>query len=240
LVAFGASGGGVVSHTACSLGAQLANELFWTPFSLVNAPYLGSAYYQSSFDTWDLFGPTHVNASGWLQGGNLSTGYFETQNWTVNVRTNQTILGPGLNQPCRTLYQVALAHTSFSVSYAGIPLQGPGNTSNEKEPVSFHGNGSISSQFPSAIFYNGFGAVNAPSISTCGMPGQSLNFSSDSFDVSITVTTLHGPIPVTISIPSIENFTYYFPSNGGTWQVDNLQHNAVLRGPGLAFSWIAC
>ena len=133
-----------------------------------------------------------------------------------------------------------LAHTSFTVIYSGFPLQGPGNTSNANEPTTFHGNGTISSHFPTAVFANGFLASNSLSISTCGKLGQSLNYSSTSFDVSISVDTAHGPIPVIFSIPSLENYTYFFPPNSGNWQVDNLQGNPGLHGPGLAFSWTAC
>jgi hypothetical protein len=240
LATFAAGGGGLLSHTVCSVGAPVANELFWTPFNLVNAPYLGSTYYQSSFDTWELYGPTHVRVQGWLLGGNLSTGYFETQNWSVFSQANQFSLGPGPNHPCTTSYKVGLAPSSFTVSYSGIPLQGPGNTSNTNEPTTFHGNGTNSSHFPAAVFANGFLESNSPSISTCGKPGQSLNYSSTSSDVSITVATAHGSTPVVFSVPPLENYTYYFPSNLGTWQVDNLQQNTALRGPGLAFSWTGC
>ena len=240
LATLAASGGGLLSHTVCSVGAPIANELFWTPFSLVNAPYLGSTYYQTSFDTWELFGPTHVTGQGWLRSGNLSTGYFETQNWSILSLANQSNLGPGVNHPCTSSFQVVLAHSSFTVSYQGIPLQGPGNTSNANEPTTFHGNGSISSHFPTAVFANGFLAPDASSISTCGKPGQTLSYSSTSFDVSIAVATAHGPVPVVFSIPSLENYTYYFPPDGGTWQIDSLEQNTGLRGPGLAFSWATC
>ena len=235
LAIFAASGVGVVDHTNCKLGTLEADENFWTPFSLVNAPYSGSASYVASFNLWELFGPTHVTANGILTNGNISTGYFETQNWSVYDALNQTVLGPGLNQPCSSRYTVELAHTTFDVSDQGVPLQGPGNTSNANEPTTFSPDGR-----PAATFVNGFVAANMPPISTCGKPSQTLTFNSTAFDVSITIQTSHGPVPVVFSILSLESFTYHFPANGGTWQIDDAQHNARLRGPGLAFSWTTC
>jgi len=45
---------------------------------------------------------------------------------------------------------------------------------------------------------------------------------------------------MTLTISSVESYTYVFPANGGTWQVDDLQNNPGLTGPGLAFRWTAC
>jgi hypothetical protein len=242
LAIFAAGGWGVLSHTECMRGTAITNEGAWTPFSLVNAPYLGSTVYRAQFMNWGLFGWTNVTIGppGSLTGGNISAGYFETQNWTVFTQSNRSEIGPGLNQPCRAGYAAAMSHTTFDVSDSGFPLQGPGNTSNADEPTSFSGNGSVSSQFPSAVFANGFGAPNRPSVSTRGQAATERNFSSTSFDVSLTVTGSEGPITTTIVIISNETYTYYFPANGGTWQVDDLQLNAGLRGPGLAFSWQPC
>lgn len=241
LATFASAGSGVWTHTICVTGALEANQVFWTPWDLTNAPYLGRTIWGASFDNWGLFGPGHVVLSnGNLTNGNVSTGYFETQNWSVYEQSNRTELGPGVNGPCVSPYVVMLAHTLFDQGTDGVPLQGPGNTSNVNEPTSFYGFGNVSSHLPTATFANGFVVPNMPPVSTCGEPARSLNFSSTSFDVSITIQTSHGPVPVVFSISSLENYTYYFPANGGTWQVDDLQENTGLRGPGLAFSWTAC
>ena len=244
LTVFAAAGEGVLTHTVCRTGALESNQAIWTPWELVNAPYLGHTIWGGSFDTWGLFGPTHVTLSnGNLSKGNISTGYFETQNWSVYDQSSQTELGPGANHPCNSPYLVKLAHTTFDVSVDGQPLQGPGNTTNANEPTTFDcslcspGGPSI----PSAIFSNGFVRANLPPVTTCGVSGRDLNFSSESFDVSIPTQTDHGPILINLSISSQANYTYYFPPNGGTWQIDDLQENMPgLRGQGLAFNWRPC
>ncbi len=240
LAVFTSGGAGVFTHTTCAEGGFISDGTFWTPFSLANAPYGGFTTYNASFNTWELLGPTHVNLTGDLSVGNLSTGEFETQNWSVEAQANESTIGPGLNTACSAAYRVVLAHSSYTSTDFGIRLQGPGNTSNVNEPTSFLGPGGSSLTFPAATFANGFADANLPAITTCGSPGRFLNFSSTSFDVSISLQTSHGPSPFVFPIPSIENYTYHFPLNGGTWQVDNLQQNSGLRGPGLAFSWSPC
>jgi hypothetical protein len=235
VIAVAAQGGlSFLWHTSCIEQKFVGEDVFWTPWELVNAPYLGSTVWGGSFHTWGLFGSTHVVLTdGNLSGGNLSTGYFETQNWTVSTMVNQTVLGPGVDHRCSSAFAVNLAHTRFDVSIDGIPLQGPGNTSNSNEPKTFNDSGPQLA----ATFANGFTQANAPSITTCGAPGKHLNVSSASFEVAIQMPSLHGPVPVTFSIASLENFTYYFPPGAGTWQVDNL---SAPGGPGggWAFSFV--
>ncbi len=229
------SGGlGFASHIVCSTD-YIVDQNFWTPFDLTNAPYGGYTHWGAVFDNWGLFGPAHVVLSdGNLSDGNLSTGYFETQNWSVYSQGNLTAWGPGVNTPCTSAYSVKLAHSTFDVSADGPPLQGPGNTSNVNEPTDYSPDGR-----PTAVFANGFMQSNMPAVSTCGKPTQTLNVTSQSFDVTAMFQTIHGPVSVTFPIQSLETFSYYFPANGGTWQVDNL---SAPGGPGggWAFSYSPC
>jgi hypothetical protein len=232
--------GGVTlfTHTVCVRGEIVANVLFWTPFNLVNAPYLGSTVYYAHFMNWGLFGWTNVTIGppGSLTGGNISTGYFETQNWTVYAQSNQSLYGPGVSQSCKEPFDALMSHTFDDTSVSGEPLQGPGNTSNANEPTTF----SYGELQTAAVFANGFVSSNQPNISTCGTPAKELNFSSTSFDISLTVSEPLGSVTTIVAIASEESYTYYFPANNGTWLVDDLQLNAGLQGPGLAFSWQPC
>lgn len=233
----GAGGGvGLFSHVSCDLGKVAGSETIWTPYSLTNTPYLGRSYYDASFDLFETFGPTHVTLSGAQGKGNISTGYFETQKWTLQNQSNVTVVGPGPIHPCASRYSASPSAPVPDISVQGLPLQGPGNTTNAGEPTTFNDSGAL----PSATFANGFVTANLPPMATCGTSSKELNFSSTSFDISVAINGFAGSASTTLSISSVENYTYYFPGNAGTWLVDDLQLNIPLRGPGLAFSWEPC
>jgi hypothetical protein len=236
LAAFSVGGAGFFSHVTCDLGGAVGSETIWTPYSLTNAPYPGTSYYKANFSLFETFGPTKVAASGSLGGGNISTGYFETQDWTIHDQSNRTVVGPGLNHPCASRYAATPSAPVPDISVQGLPLQGPGNTSNAGEPTTFNDSGPL----PSAVFSNGFVSANLPPITTCGTSSKELNFSSTSFDVSLTVPSSSGSVTAIVAIASAESYTYFFPANSGTWLVDDLQLNSGLVGPGLAFSWQPC
>lgn len=237
LVVTSTAGLGVLSHVDCVRGQPIGTALYWTPFSLANAPYGGSTTYSANFTLYDLFGRDQISLkSGVVAQGNISAGYFQTENWTVYTQANSSALGPGMNEPCVSEFGATQAPTNFSVSVDGGILQGPGNTTNAGQPTSFDYG------YPnrSAEFSNGFVSANAMSISTCGVPAKVVNFTSTSFEVSLVPTGSQEPTPVEVNVASMETFSYRFPANGGVWMVDDLQENLGLRGPGLAFSWRAC
>jgi hypothetical protein len=89
-------------------------------------------------------------------------------------------------------------------------------------------------------FENGFVRSNFPSVTTCDSPARTLSFTSAAFDVAVVAATPSGPRTVVAPVVSNQNFTYRFPADAGTWLVDDLQENAGLYGPGLAFSWEPC
>ena len=231
------SGLAIFSHIDCDRGTTVGTELLWTPFSLANAPYGGSAYYSADFSLYDRFGIDHTTlTNGRVSEGNISAGFFQTENWTIFAQSNETVLGPGLNVACNGAFGATMAPTNYSVSFDGAVLQGPGNTSNAGQPTTFTWGGVNQS----ATFANGFSAANDPPVSTCGASAKSLTFSSTSFDISVSIVTDSGPLRVVASVQSDENFTYDFPANGGSWAINNLQAIGPLTGPGLAFDWQPC
>jgi hypothetical protein len=238
LTVFVAGGGGILNYTVCDRGSEVSSANYWTPYSLTNAPYLGHAYYKATFSLLETFGPTKVVATGILTNGNVSTGYFETQNWTFYLQSNVTSNGPGLNNPCASRYAAFPSAPGLDVSSQGLPLQGPGNTSNAGEPTTFSYSGWVGRPLPSAVFSNGFYTANSPSITTCGTTYKEVNLTSTSFQVTFDLGP--GLPPATYTMLSLENWTYSFPANGGTWQVDDLQSNPDGPGGGLAFSWTSC
>lgn len=232
-----ASGVALLSHTDCAKGNSLGTVLYWTPFDLVNAPYLGSTSYSASFELYELYGLTKVTGHGIIGNGNISAGYFETENWTLYAQGNQTVLGPGVSSACEMGFNAEISPTNYTVSFDGTPLQGPGNTSNANEPTAFP---LAKPTQPAAEFENGFVEANQPAISTCGTPARELNFTSSSFEILLRLPGSGDSPTIVAMVNSLESFTYQFPSDGGVWSVDNLQQNSSPQGPGLAFSWQPC
>jgi hypothetical protein len=232
-----AGGLSLLSHLECKRGEPVSTILLWTPFDLANSPYLGSTSYSAAFQVYEPFGLTVVTDTNSLRNGNVSAGYFQTENWTIFSQSNSSEVGPGFDTACDSPYDVEPAPTNFSSSFGGYVLQGPGNTSNVNEPTAFP---IAPPQRPPAVFSNGFTTANRPSVSTCGTHSKEVNFASKSFGISITFLGRYGPVTTHATVPSDQNFTYYFPANAGTWLVDDLQLNSGLQGPGLAFSWQPC
>jgi hypothetical protein len=236
-VVYAAGVSGILSHAECVTTRTVGQQPFWTPFSLVNTPYLGSTHFTAEFWT-DAFG---VNSTvrvgpGVLTDSNLSWGYFETQNWTVYAESNVTVFGPGVDSSCQTAYSAVPTPTAFNVGIDGVTLQGSGNISNAGEPTSFNDSGPQAA----AVFVNGFETANRPAVSTCGGPATELNFTSVSFHLLVTLPGTDGSVTTVASVSSLESFTYFFPADSGTWSIDDLQVNNGLSGPGLAFSWQSC
>lgn len=241
VLAAGLGGYGLFTHEICVVGQAVAKGTFWTPYELVNIPYGGSTVYSSRFTIYDVFGTTVVTVNNaTLSGANLSSGYFETELWSLHPEENGTAAGPGVNSRCGARFFVNASAPGFDVGVDAW-LQGPGNTSNVNEPTTFDDNDSASPYpLPPASFSNGFIASNLPNISTCGRGASEQNMSSDSLQVGLTLATAGGPLAVAVTIHSTERFTYHFPSNGGIWLEDDLEANPGLKGPGIAFEWLPC
>lgn len=241
LVVAGVAGVGLFVHQSCSRGRFVAGETFWTPFELVNVPYEGSTVFSSRVTVYDSLGQTVVSVNNaTLAGPNLSSGYFETEYWSIFREVNVTSLGTGVDSLCSASLIALPSAPAYNVG-ADPWLQGPGNTSNVNEPTTFDDDDAGTAYpIPPAGFANGFVAPNLSNVSTCGGPAAEQNFSSTSFQTAITLATSSGPISVVVAIHSWETFTYHFPANGGIWLEDSLPANAGLKGPGLAFEWTPC
>lgn len=230
-----AAGFGLIFHESCSTDRLVSNENIWTPFALVNAPYLGTTAWGATFSLIELLGPTKVVLSNGVLGkGNLSTGYFETQNWSVYSQSSTIVLGSGSNRPCTAPFDSALSKPSFDVSYDGFPLQGPGNTSNVNETTFFSPDGR-----PSMTFNNGYTMANTPAISTCERQSTEAVIRSSSFIVLNPLASSAAGSNVSVAIESFESFSYFFPADSGTWQIDNLSARGGPGG-GWAFSYSPC
>jgi hypothetical protein len=237
LIAFVASGYGVSSHTDCTREGSLGSVIRWTPFGLVNSPYLGATHWHTGYWVLEAGLNISVAAQGNITNGTV-VGDFETANWTVYSQGNQTVPGPGLDHPCLSAaIAIRSMEEASSVSGGtGLLLQGPGNTSDVNEPTTFN----ASSTPGSLEFSGGFVAANLPPISTCGTSAKELNWTSGPFAAGLTMQTRSGPVSLVVTIPAEGRYVYTFPAEAGTWLVDNTALNPGLPGPGLAFYWTHC
>lgn len=208
------------------------------PVELTNSPYGGSANgigtipegYSGSPDpglTVQLGSPSE---------NGTPTGSFIYELMTA-VPTQSTLQwGYGPSDRCSS--SVALSYAYLGPTALGITLA-PQNTSDQGQPhqLNFtepYGN------VPTAIFVNGFAAANEGAVSTCGQPARHETTASPGITVLAQFTLGGQNYSVTQFLPFLTTYTYSFPANFGTWQVDNLTAGASAWGGGLAFSYAPC
>ncbi len=233
-----------VIHWACESVGEVANQTAWAPLSLENSPYGGLAFVNATV----LSGTFGSTTPGMLVGGGETNGTVWGAFWQVIVGVsplqNQTVWGPGTNVRCSAPFTVALltvsrpqVYTGEIFSWPGGPLFGPNSTSDLSEPTMYNFSSSVNAS--SLYFSNGFHTANAQNVSTCGGKARSIPVQSSQFTVWVPYSSSGRSIAIPITIPSLQRFSYSFPANFGTWQVDNL---SAPGGPGggWAFSYSPC
>ena len=229
-----------VFHTDCVQGARLSEEYVLLPTVLVNSPFGGKAWgtttFPANFPGTGLSEPnsltvpaTNGTTSVALMGDNLSVFRMELQ----------TVPGPGPNTRCADSYRVVVDSPPIdSVAAWGIP--NPTNQSNAGQATTLN----LSARFwgsPAVpTFQNGFYSSNEPPISTCGISSALvLNDTAPVTGMTLGVPAGLGGAPPTMNYtpPFSLSFSYVFPPNFGTWEVDNL---AAPGGPGggWAFNFV--
>jgi hypothetical protein len=233
-------------HLTCQRGTE-AGELanYYIPAVLVNSPYGGSAWGNGTIPSASPLAARRASppvtaiafGTGSLNGETESA--FFTLNVSFDRLSNSTQLGPGPNNRCSQPFGVSFAAPSIYAE-VGASIQGPNNTTDLNEPhVAILFKGTLDA-FPSLLFDNSYTASNAPPVSTCGRPSQSLPLVAvGHLQVwfPVTIEGANYTIPYELSI--VQTFHYIFPANFGTWQVDNL---SAPGGPGggWAFSYSPC
>ncbi len=236
-----------ILHWSCSAEGQplhLTQE--YVPAVLVNSPYGGRAWGNGTLPAnypgvWNGPPPVGVTevafGTGAIEGEAL--GAFFAVNVSIEGLQNATDWGPGANTRCTQSVVVTIAPPLVTTE-AGGGLLGPNNTTDSSESSYawiFQG---TSDQLPSAYFDNAFAVSNSPLISTCGGGSKSLNMTLSSYlDVQFPagLRGVSSTVPFVISVS--ESYHYWFPSDFGAWQVDNL---SAPGGPGggWAFSYSPC
>jgi hypothetical protein len=162
-------------------------------------------------------------------------GYFDFENWTVysHKAVGQYSLSCG-----GASYSATPSNPTGS-SINSVPIGGgPGGwavnfTNDSAEPGYTGGN---SSTHAPIYYYNQFYGPN-DSLSTCGAGAAMITVVSSSYvlGIGLSIGGSWHIVQVTLSVET--TYTYKFPANGGTWEIDNL---SAPGGPGggWAFSYL--
>jgi len=207
---------------SCRAGSPVVHEYTLTPWVGVNSPYLGMA--NGSY--------TFYNTT---TGGGGTFGYGPARNGTV--------LGFAADAEW-TIFSAA--GTNCVGGYRGSPsyfYEGTGTwvwlvlsnlTNDSQEPAFFVNLSGTTPVYANNSFYHATGTV-----STCGQGGKSLGLTAARIWVSVPFEYEGLTHFLNTTIPIIAHYQYYFPPDGGVWEVDNL---SAPGGPGggWAFSYSPC
>ena len=229
-----AGGWSPVFHHTCSLSRLLATENpRMLPAVLVNSPYGGTGT-GMGIVVWPSFktgwGTSVENGTSGLVAFTSGLSLYQTQ--------NRSGWGPGPNLPCTSPYGlVRFPPPANGAGSALIPTVSDLTDQGEASDVSVYGN--VSNLSSDIYLNNGFVQANAPAVSTCDGPGVSRQTEASAFTVAVPFEVFGRTLIVPITLQFVQRFSYTFPANFGTWQVDNL---SAPGGPGggWAFSYSPC
>ena len=228
-----------LAHQSCGVSGVSIQESEWVPVLYVNAPFggyvTGNATTPQGLLRGDISG--FGSSNGMPASNGTVGGVFFHLNLTVIPVANQTEWGPGVNSRCTSVREIfATADFVGSQVYSGIlPNEGGVNDSGESHVYNLSSGSGDATPYGS----NGFVADNSASVSTCGGPAVWRHVTSSYLRLSLPSTPDGSNWVVPLNLVLSESFGYWFPSNFGTWQVDNL---TAPGGPGggWAFSYSPC
>ena len=236
-----------LAHISCQRGSQVSETTAWVPLSLLNTPYGGRAFVNATLPQAMFGGSANSNpptAVGGYEFNGTVWGSFWKMNLTIYSVGNTTVWGPGATAPCTQQFQLGAVSVAPAQGFQGAlflgpgaPLFGPNSSSNINEPevVNF----SAAYGGSSTIFWNGFHLANSQNVSTCGRGAQTAIERSGFLTTGVPFRLNGRQFTFSMTLPITQSFSYWFPPNFGTWQVDNL---SALGGPGggWAFSYAPC
>jgi len=240
--------GGLLSlrHSTCQASGSMVTQQVWLPLSLLNSPFHGLAFVNSTVPRGLLYGPPGGPPPNLVGGGvpnGTVWGGFAKVSATIQPVKNSTVWGPGSNSECSRAFEIELPFfvsggyfTGGIFLWPGAPEFGPG-PSDYQEPRMVNFSGALNDS--SVWFDNGFTSSNAVNVSTCGGSVKSVTVTATALTVWIPFTVRGQNYSLPLVIPFVQTFHYIFPASTGIWQVDNL---SAPGGPGggWAFSYSPC
>lgn len=232
--------GPLMRYWTCESTIASTSNTIDNPLGILNVPYGGNASLQSEAVLTDhpgvLVSMNYTRGSASPVSGNLADSTYN-----ISVLRNVSQIGFDRDSYCAQEFAVTLDLRGSPEQDVGAPLASPPNvTTDFKEPqVS-----SIPMEQPgykvTPHYDNGFDLRNMPNITTCN--GESRTFTVTSHFMTLwfpyNVTGLVHLIPY--GLTTVSNiFTYTFPANYGTWEIDNLSASGGPGG-GWAFQYYPC
>lgn len=223
-----------VLHYACIETADSGLTVYaWVPSLMINSPFGGDAWGNGTVPNGSLSGTAGqtVYSLGIANGSAQWAGFRASI--SVIALENATQWGPARNSRCSAPYSISVRFWGGYV--LGGPLLGAGNFSDTEEPLSL-GHWTYPGDVNLSIS-NAYTVANHEPVSTCGTSASSTWTVSTHFMVGVPVPQGAAANIYTVSLDIQEDFHYWFPSDFGTWQIDNL---SAPGGPGggWAFNYL--
>ena len=231
-------------HYVCVRGNQLASQMNWTPDLLLNSPYGG----------WGNV-TYHVGIGGFGSGSEFNGAagsVIVEEGWNLSEVNRIHLLGAGVSSVCPQYQietgQVPAPGVPFS-GCAGCPILANGTQSDIGEPAQLSYNSTNESHvYRSVVFDDSFSVANQGSLTTCSGPAKTLNMTTHELSFLIPFFTPNGTVTLTETVYAILGpgaapgsydaaYSYWFPGNFGTWQIDNLSASGGPGG-GWAFNFL--
>ena len=210
---------------SCSPGPVIAqvNDTL-TAVLVLNSPFLGSANGSVPIQNGTLNLTIFANDSGSVWG------YFQRVDWTIQAGQATVNTGGSCSG--------AFFATGRAVGSSGVlPLFNSGspayqNDSSESDWVNISGT-------PGPVYFHNQFYAPTSRLSTCGTNASVQVARSNHITVEVQFTYKGTTEVVQATIPVSTTYRYFFPADGGTWQIDNL---SAPGGPGggWAFSYSTC
>jgi hypothetical protein len=235
-------------HYTCVRGTLVKSQFNWTPDLLMNSPFGGKGV-----DSYSL-PPVGAQSGGGTQFNGTSSSVIWPSLWNLSTVQRVLVNGAGADAQCPQ-YEVDEGSAFSYLSglpfggCAGCPITVVNNTTDrgEASQVSYNSTNGGPRTW-SVIWDNAFTVDNQGQISTCGAGARWANLTTHNFTFEVSFSTAKGTLDFNESIYSAygvspppwnytASFSYWFPANFGTWQLDNL---SAPGGPGggWAFNFV--
>jgi hypothetical protein len=237
-------------HWTCEATAVTNSGTFFLPLALVNSPYGGGGFVNSTYPSQAVGFPPSW-AAYQMEGGGESNGSiwgaFVWDTVAVSTLSNASVFGPGTNNRCVAQFSISFHIVPAAQGGGGYggeifnvpwgPDFGTGAMSDIGEPLLF--NFSTSPGNSTSVFRQGFYGENEAPITTCNGPSQSISAVVNGVTTWVSFSWNGRSYTVPAVLPLTEDFHFVFPADFGTWEVDNL---SAPGGPGggWAFSYSPC
>lgn len=235
-------------HYVCERGTIITSQLNWTPDLLTNSPFGG---YGNVSYTLPPIG-SHSGGGGSEFNGTSGSVIWPVI-WNLSTVNRVRVNGVGSDVQCPQFEaEVGTGDYYPGLPFggcAGCPIKVVNNTTDKGEPTqAFYNSTDGGSPTWSVIWNNGFTVDNQGLISTCGGAARWGNLTTHNLTFLVPFATSYGKLVYNESIYTAYDpmaapgsytatFSYWFPANFGTWQIDNL---SAPGGPGggWAFNFV--